>query len=138
MAALDDDEIAALDRRFEEIVRETIASLPETIAAACRDVIVIIRDFADEETLDAMEIDDPYELLGLYSGVSLDQKSVMDPATEPDMVFLYRDPIFNYANEMGESLEDVIRHVTIHEIGHHFGFSDEAMDILQGEPPTRH
>lgn len=121
----------ALDAAFEATVRRTIAALPEPLAVACRDVVVMILDFADDETLDEMEIEDPYDLLGLYRGVSLDQKSVSDIAPEPDMVFLYRQPIFDYAEETGESLEDVVRHVTIHEIGHHFGFSDEVMELLE-------
>jgi predicted Zn-dependent protease with MMP-like domain len=133
-----EDDLAILDASFEAIVRNTIASLPEPLAAACRDVIVMILDFADEETLDDMGIDDPYDLLGLYRGISLDQKSVSDVAHEPDMVFLYRMPIFDYAEETGDPIEDVIRHVTIHEIGHHFGFSDEAMDLLQSESGTIH
>lgn len=121
----------ALDAAFEATVRRTIAALPEPLAAACKAVVVMIIDFADDDTLADMGIDDPYDLLGLYRGVSLDQKSISDIAPEPDMVFLYRQPIFAYAEDTGETLEDVVRHVTIHEIGHHFGFSDEAMEALE-------
>lgn len=119
------------DAELERYVRQTLASLPPEIAVAAGEVVVHILDYADDETLDNMGIEDPLDLLGLYHGVSLDQKSAFDFAQQPDMVFLYRYPILNYAEETGDSLEAVVRHVVIHEIGHHFGFSDEDMEWLE-------
>lgn len=123
------------DAEFELYVRRTLASLPEEIARASEGVVVRVLDYADTEILRDMGIHDPLDLLGLYQGISLDQKSVFDIAREPDMVFLYRYPILNYVRETGESLEEVVRHVVIHEIGHHFGFSDEDMDYLESLEP---
>lgn len=119
------------DAEFERYVRQTLAGLPEEIAVAAAEVVVHIMDYADRDTLDQMGIHDPLDLLGLYHGVSLDQKSAFDFAQTPDMVFLYRWPILNYAMETGNSLEAVVRHVVIHEIGHHFGFSDDDMEWLE-------
>ncbi len=79
-----------------------------------------------------MALETPFDLLGLYVGVALTERSLSFPANEPDMVYLYRRPILDYWCETGEPLSDVVRHVLIHEIGHHFGYSDAEMDALQG------
>ena len=78
-----------------------------------------------------MDLDSPFDLLGLYRGVALTDKSVGDPGGMPDMVFLYRRPILDYWCETGEDLAHLIRHVLIHEIGHHYGFSDDDMDHIE-------
>jgi predicted Zn-dependent protease with MMP-like domain len=78
-----------------------------------------------------MEIDDAFGLLGLYHGVSLDQRRTHDVPQDVDRIFLYRRPILDYWCESGESLEHVVRHVLIHEIGHHFGFSDDDMHAIE-------
>lgn len=78
-----------------------------------------------------MELESPFDLLGLYQGVDLTQKSIADPSPEPDIVFLFRRPILDYWCETGEDLEHLVRHVLIHEIGHHFGFSDDDMEALE-------
>ncbi len=88
-------------------------------------------DFADTETLNALNIRDRYNLLGLYHGAGLPSKSVWNPVSLPDSIFLYRIPILGYAHQRGESVERVIRHVLIHEIGHHFGFSDAGMAQIE-------
>jgi predicted Zn-dependent protease with MMP-like domain len=94
-------------------------------------VVIRVEDFPDEETEEEMELESPFDLLGLYRGVALTQKSVTSPGGEIDMIFLYRRPILDYWCETGEDLRHVVRHVLIHEIGHHFGFSDEDMDRLE-------
>ncbi len=132
MMPLDPHDIDAL---FQRTAQETIAGLPEPLRSACADVVVMIHDFADPETLQSLKISDPFRLLGLYRGVSMDRRSVYDVAREPDMVFLYRQPILTYARATGEILEDVVRHVTIHEIGHHFGFSDGDMEAIERKSP---
>ena len=78
-----------------------------------------------------MNLSSPYDLLGLYQGISLDRKSVSDPMPDVDMIFLYREPIIVYAEQTGEALERVVRHVLIHEIGHHFGLSDDDMRRIE-------
>lgn len=119
------------DAAFEKYVRRAIAALPEPIATVADDIVVRVVDYADPETLTAMGIRDPFDLLGLYHGISIDQKSVFDIVREPDMIFLYRQPILSYARTMGQDMQSVVRHVVIHEIGHHFGFSDEDMAALE-------
>lgn len=125
------------DAEFELYVRRALASLPAEIAAATEGVVVRVIDYADAEILQELDIGHPLDLLGLYQGISLDQKSSFDVTREPDMVFLYRYPILNYVRETGEPLEEVVRHVVIHEIGHHFGFSDEDMEYLESLEPDR-
>ncbi len=95
------------------------------------DVLIRVEEFGTDEVLEELGIDSPYDLLGLYHGVSLDKKSVMDLPLQPDMVFLYRRPILEEWAEGGESLGDLITHVLVHEIGHHFGFSDDDMARIE-------
>ena len=115
-----------------EIAAEAIwDGLPDEFRAALGNVTVHVTDFADAETLKAMHIRDPYNLLGLYHGVGLPSKSVSNPVSLPDRIFLYRIPILSYADRTGEPVVRVIRHVLIHEIGHHFGFSDADMALIE-------
>ena len=105
--------------------------LPERFCAALGNLTVRVADFADAETLKALHIRSPYDLLGLYHGVGLPFKSVSDPASLADRIFLYRMPILVYAERNDKSVNRVIRHVLIHEIGHHFGFSDADMALIK-------
>jgi predicted Zn-dependent protease with MMP-like domain len=116
---------------FEAAAQAVWDGLPEQFRAALGNVAVHVTDFADAEILKAMRIRDPYDLLGLYEGVGLPSKSVGDPLSLPDRIFLYRIPIVNYARENREPVRRVIRHVLIHEIGHHFGFSDADMAMIE-------
>jgi len=116
---------------FELAAQAIWDGLPEQFRAMLGNVTVQVADFADRETLKALHIRDPYDLLGLYHGVGLPSKSVWDPVSLPDRIFLYRIPILSYANRNGDSLDRVIRHVLIHEIGHHFGFSDAGMAMIE-------
>ena len=115
---------------FEVAAQAIWDGLPERFRAMLGNVTVHVPDFADAETLKALHIRDPYDLLGLYHGVGLPSKSVWDPVSLPDRIFLYRIPILSYAYRNGESVDRVIRHVLIHEIGHHFGFSDAGMALI--------
>jgi len=119
------------EAEFIEIAQKTWDSLPEEFRAATGNLVTQVRDVADGETLEALEIDHPMGLLGLYHGVGLPFKSVLQTGYGPDMIFLYRLPILNYARQTGEPIDSVIRHVYIHEIGHHFGFSDDDMDVIE-------
>ncbi|MEQ8195666.1 MAG: metallopeptidase family protein [Rhodospirillales bacterium] len=113
------------------IALEAFATIPEELRCYVEGVVIRIAEFADGDILADMDIRDPYDLLGLYQGVSLDRKSVSDPFPGVDMIFLYRRPIAAYAEQTGENLMQVIRHVLIHEIGHHFGLSDEDMMLIE-------
>ena len=106
--------------------------LPDEFKRALGPVVIRVEEFPDRETERAMGLDSPFDLLGLYRGVALPHKSVSDPLPEIDMIFLYRRPILDYWYEIGEELFDIVRHVLIHEIGHHFGFSDEDMERIEG------
>jgi predicted Zn-dependent protease with MMP-like domain len=99
----------------------------------CGDLVIRIEDFALDEVLDELGIDSPFDLMGLYQGLSLDKKSVLDAPREPDMVFLYRRAILDYWTESGEPLGEIVTHVLVHEIGHHFGFSDDDMEDIEAQ-----
>ncbi len=117
---------------MEAMARKAIALLPEQFRAHLGDVILQVEDFAEDELLDAMEIENAFELTGIYEGLPLDMKSVEHSGTMPDRIRLFRVPILLEWCERGdETLEHLVAHVTIHEIGHHFGLSDEAMHALE-------
>lgn len=118
---------------FETMAQEAWNGLPSEFRQLAGDVVIRIEDFATDEVLDELEIDDPYDLTGLYQGISLDRQSVSDAPREPDMVFLYRLAILDEWASGEEELGHLIAHVLIHEIGHHFGFSDEDMEAVEAE-----
>ena len=118
---------------FEAIADAAYRRLPERFLALTGDLLIRIEDFPTDEVLDAMGIESPFDLLGLYSGVDLARKSVMDVTSLPDMVFLYRRPILDYWAEHEETLGHIITHVLVHEIGHHFGLSDADMEHIESE-----
>jgi predicted Zn-dependent protease with MMP-like domain len=113
------------------IAREQLAHIPAPFRRHFRDVVIRVEEFCDEETEREMNLESPFELLGLYRGVSLDRKSVVESASDLDMIFLYRRPILDFWCETGEDLTRIIRHVLIHEIGHHFGLSDADMHRIE-------
>jgi predicted Zn-dependent protease with MMP-like domain len=116
---------------FEALATASWEKLPAQFRAMAGDVVVRIEDFATDEILDELGIEDPFELTGLYQGTNLTQKSVSDIPREPDMVFLYRRPILDEWISGEEELGHLIAHVLIHEIGHHFGFSDDDMETIE-------
>lgn len=118
---------------LETIAKAELKTLPEELARHVTGVVIRIADFPDAETEREMELGNPFDLLGLYHGVSLDRKSVADAPQSVDMIFLYRRPILDYWCETGEDLARIVRHVLIHEIGHHFGLSDEDMERIEKE-----
>lgn len=118
---------------IEAIALQALERLPRQFRRHVEGVIVRVEDFPDEETEREMELETPFDLMGLYRGVSLDRKASGDLPREPDMVFLYRRPLLDYWAESGESLAHLVRHVMIHEIGHHFGFSDADMEALENQ-----
>ena len=118
---------------LEAVAREAFAGVPTELRRFTRDVVIRVEDFPDDETLEEMDCETPFDLLGLYRGVDLARKSVLDTPQELDMIFLYRRPILDYWCEVGEDLTDLVRHVLIHEIGHHFGLSDDDMERIEAE-----
>ncbi|MGC6331685.1 metallopeptidase family protein [Rhizorhabdus sp. FW153] len=117
--------------RIEAIARATIARLPAEFARHLGDVVLKVEEFADDATLDEMGIENPFELTGLYTGLPLGSKSVDHSGTMPDMIHLYRRAILDEWVETDVSLEALVAHVVIHEIGHHFGLSDADMEALE-------
>ena len=118
---------------LKAIAEAALKTLPGELAVHVTGVVIRIADFPDPEIERDMGLESPFDLLGLYQGVSLDRKSVSDPTPDVDMIFLYRRPILDYWCETGEDLSRIVRHVLIHEIGHHFGFSDEDMERIEKE-----
>lgn len=118
---------------FERIGYHVLKDLPEELRASARDIVIVVEDFPDDEVSEEMDLETPYDLLGLYQGVSLPERSVADIGRLPDRIHLYRRPMLDYWCESGDTLDAIIRHVLIHEIGHHFGFSDEEMEELEAE-----
>ena len=115
---------------IETLANQAFAEIPDELARHATAVAIHVRDFPDEKTCREMRLDSPYDLLGLYHGVSLDQKSVDDLPQDLDHVYLYRCPILEYWKEEGGDLVDIVRQILLHEIGHHFGFSDADMDRI--------
>ena len=120
------EDIAAMAER-------ALAGIPPHLLAHACDVGVTVEDRADDETLKEMELDSPWDLSGLYRGVPLTQRSVLDPARQPDRIFLYREAILLEWIETGEDLYCLVRNVLVHEIAHHFGFSDDDIDAIERE-----
>jgi predicted Zn-dependent protease with MMP-like domain len=116
---------------IEALATRALAALPRRFKRHLGPVVIRVEDFPDRETERAMGLDSPFDILGLYRGVALPHKSVSDPHPALDMIFLYRRPILDYWCEGGEDLFELVRHVLIHEIGHHFGFSDADMERIE-------
>jgi predicted Zn-dependent protease with MMP-like domain len=122
------DDIAAM-------AHAALEALEEPFRTHARAVAIKVEDFADEETLDAMKIESPYELTGLYSGVALTLELHSSPSQIPPMVWLYRLAILDEWAATGDiTLEELVAHVVVHELGHHFGWSDEEMHEAQDDP----
>ena len=116
---------------FETLAQVAWNSLPSEFRSMAGDVVIRIEDLASDDLLDEMDIDDPFELTGLYHGVSLDRQGATPETREPDMVILYRRAILDEWASSDEELGHLVAHVLIHEIGHHFGFSDDDMEQIE-------
>ncbi len=120
---------AALERLGEE----AIGNLPEHFRTHLTGVVLRVEEFADEPVLAELGIEDPFELTGLYSGRPIGEQSSMISGELPPMIHLYRRPLLDEWIETGVTLEDLITHVIVHEVGHHFGFSDDDMHAIEDE-----
>jgi len=116
---------------IESLAAEAYRQLPAQFRELTGELLIRVEDFPDKETEEEMGLDTPFDLLGLYRGVDLTRKSLGDIPQEPDLVFLYRRAILDYWAESGEDLPHIVRHVLIHEIGHHFGLSDDDMERIE-------
>src|SRR5262249_13366935 len=116
---------------LEVLAREVFAHLPGRFRVLCEGLVIQVEDFATDEVLDSMDIESPFELLGLFQGVGLPFRSESEPVQMPNMIWLYRRPILDYWAEHDETLGAIVAHVLVHEIGHHFGLSDDDMHALE-------
>jgi|CXWL01.1.fsa_nt_gi predicted Zn-dependent protease with MMP-like domain len=116
---------------LERLARTAWEALPATFRRLADGIVFRIEDWPDDDVLAELEIEDGFELSGLYQGVDLTQASATDPSSLAPMVFLYRRPLLDEWVERGDvTLGELVAHVLVHEVGHHFGLSDEQMDAL--------
>ena len=116
---------------IEQLAHEAVSTLPEPWREAATQIRLRIEDFPPDDILDAMQIDDPFELTGLYDGVPLTEKSVMDQPMGPDVIWIFRRPVLEEWIERGNvSLGELVSHVLVHELAHHFGWSDAEIAAI--------
>jgi predicted Zn-dependent protease with MMP-like domain len=122
---------------FETMATAAFTELPEHFRKRCGDVLIRVEDFPEDDVLKEMEAESPFELLGLFTGVGLSQDgAIAETGRMPNTVHLYRRPILDYWAEHDEALGAIVTHVLVHEIGHHFGLSDEDMEAIEAEADT--
>lgn len=124
-------EAPSLDE-IEQIARDAFRALPAHFRALCGDIPFVVQDFPDEDVVSDMDLVSEFDILGLFQGSDMAAREGQGGQTDPTMIFLYRRPILDYWAEHHCSLGDVIRHVIVHEIGHHFGLSDIDMERIEG------
>lgn len=116
---------------FEAAARAVLARLPDVFRRKLEGVVLRVEPFASAEQLDSLGIEDPYELTGLYEGVALTERSQWDSEGLPSVITLFREPLLAEMDETGVCFAELVRHVVIHEAGHHFGLSDEDMRAFE-------
>ena len=116
---------------IETLAHEAFGRLPKKFRELCDGLVIHVEEFATDEVLDDMNIESAYDLMGLFQGTGLPFRSESAPAQMPNMVWLYRVPILLYWAEHEETLGAVVTHVLVHEIGHHFGLSDDDMHAIE-------
>jgi len=116
---------------MEVLAEAAFAGLPAEFRALVSGVIFLVQDFPDQSVTHEMELESPFDILGLFQGSDLAAREANIGQPDPTMIFLYRRPILDYWAEHDETLDAIVRHVLIHEIGHHFGLSDAAMDAIE-------
>jgi len=117
---------------IEAMADEAYAHLPSRFTRLCEGLVIQVEDFPDDETLDAMQCESEFELLGLFRGQGLAQREAVPQTGEfPNMIWLYRRPILDHWADSENTLAEIVTHVLVHEIGHHFGLSDEDMEEIE-------
>jgi predicted Zn-dependent protease with MMP-like domain len=116
---------------LEILAAEIFRNLPKQFRDLCTDVVIQVDDFPTDDVIETMRAETEFDLLGLFQGVGLPFRSESAPMQMPNMIWLYRRPILDYWAEHNDTLGDIVRHVLIHEIGHHFGLSDAAMEAIE-------
>jgi predicted Zn-dependent protease with MMP-like domain len=116
---------------FEVLAEAAFRRLPQRFRALCEGLVIRVEDFPTDEVLDKLEAQSDYDLLGLFQGVGLPFRSDSAPVQMPNMIWLYRRPIIDYWAENDETLGKIVTHVLVHEIGHHFGLSDEDIEGIE-------
>jgi predicted Zn-dependent protease with MMP-like domain len=133
MSGQEGGRVAPSAQEIEAIARCTLAALPDEFRRHLGEIVLIVEDFADDETLKALDIESPFDLTGVYHGRPIGEKSSMESGAVPDRIHLYRRAILDEWIEDGENLTTLVRHIVIHEVGHHFGLSDDDMHRLEDE-----
>jgi acetylglutamate kinase len=118
---------------IHELAEQAFASLPAELARHVTNVAILVEDLADDETLESLGLESPWELTGLYQGIPLTQRSVADPVSFPDTIVLYRDAILVEWVDTGEDLFRLVSSVLVHEIAHHFGYSDAEIERIEAD-----
>ena len=117
---------------FEAMARTAHAALPETFRRLTGEVVIGVAEFPEDEVLEELGLDSPFDLMGLFQGVGLPQGgAIADTGRMPNRIWLYRRPILDWWAENDETLGHIVTHVLVHEIGHHFGFSDDDMEAIE-------
>lgn len=120
---------------IEALAQAAVERLPALFRQHLASVILRVEDFPDDEVMDAMGLETPFDLLGLYQGRHVGLKGDEPSGALPDMIFLYRRPMLDLWAEGGDALETIVAHVLVHEVGHHFGLSDDDIDRIEAELP---
>ncbi|MBC2664803.1 metallopeptidase family protein [Novosphingobium flavum] len=118
---------------IERLARKAVDQLPAKFRAHLEDVVFRVQDFADSEMLRAVGLSNPWALLGLYHGLPFGQRSIWSTGDLPSVISLFRRPLLDEWRRQGVSLEDLVTHVIVHEVGHHFGLSDEDMHMIEND-----
>jgi predicted Zn-dependent protease with MMP-like domain len=116
---------------IEAMAEQAYARLPENFRNLCDGLVIRVEDFPSEDVVDTMGLDSEFDLLGLFQGVGLPFRSEAAPTQMPNMIWLYRRPILDYWAENEDTLDEIVTHVLVHEIGHHFGLSDDDMEAIE-------
>lgn len=123
---------------FESLTQEAYSHLPDEFRTLASNLIIAIEDFPSDEVFDDMALETPFDLLGLFEGRGITERFTMETGEMPNRITLYRRPILDYWAENDETLGDIITHVLIHEIGHHFGLSDDDMERIEASVEHAH